>query len=198
MFSQLSTVSVQTEVHDDPMDLDTPTTKKSSILSKRGRQYKRVCWAEDVVDNEYKNTIRKDNYFARLSQQSVQIKTTLAEQEALIHRQAREVVRLKGLWEQAQQIGAIPEGFEQYASAFGTAQEVNTAIKIKLWELLLELAPKRQRSDKILLKIQKEQRRLEKKLKVIGNSIALRHRNATAIRIDNHTTTEDDLLDEIY
>ncbi len=116
MFSQLSTVSAQTEVHDHPVDLDTRATKKSSILFPSGRQYKRVCWAEDVVDNEYKHTIRKDNYFARLSQQSVQIKTTLAEQEALIHREVREVVRLKGLWEQAQQIGAIPEGFERELS----------------------------------------------------------------------------------
>ncbi|KAE9378985.1 hypothetical protein N431DRAFT_460296 [Stipitochalara longipes BDJ] len=195
MYSQLSTVSVQTEVY-DPMEIDTATTKKSSILSKRG-QSKKVCWAEDVVDNEYKHTIRKDTYFAHLSQQSVKIQTAIVEQEALIQRQAGEVTRLKGLWEKAQQIGAIPEGFEQYATAFGTAQEVNTAIKNKLWELLLELAPKRQRSDKILLKIQKDQRRLEKKLKVIGNYIALRHHKATAIPIDSNRTVEEE-ADEIF
>jgi len=112
MSSQLFTFTVQTEVFDDPMDLDTTTAKKSSILSQHGRS-KKVSFTQDVVDNEYKHTIRKDTYFAHLSRQSVHLRQTIAEQEALIQRQAGEVVRLKGLWEQAQQIGAIPAGFER-------------------------------------------------------------------------------------
>ena len=112
MDSQLFTVSVKTEVYDDPMDLDIAIPKRSSILSKRG-QSKKVCWGEDVVDNEYKHTIRKDASFANLRQQSAHLRHTMAEQQALIQRQAGEVIRLKGLWEQAQQIGVIPAGFER-------------------------------------------------------------------------------------
>jgi hypothetical protein len=123
MHSQLFTVFVQTEVFDDPMDIDAPTaifdhlmdidtpiTSKSSTLSKRG-QNKKVRWEESVVDNEYKHTIRKETKLARLSQQSVEVKAALVEQEDLIQRQVGEVLRLKGLWAQAQ-IGEIPEGYE--------------------------------------------------------------------------------------
>jgi hypothetical protein len=111
MHSQPFTTFVQTEVFDDLMDIDTPITK-SSILSKRG-QNKKVCWEESVVDNEYKHTIRKDTYYADLCQQLITLQDGLVEQEALIQRQVGEVKRLKGLWGQAQQIGAIPEGFER-------------------------------------------------------------------------------------
>jgi hypothetical protein len=123
MHSQLFTVFVQTEVFDDPMDIDIPTTifdylmdidtaitTKSSILSKRG-QNKKIRWEESVVDNEYKHTIRKKTKLADLSQQSVEIQAALVEQQALIQRQVGEVMRLKGLWAQAQ-TGEIPEGYE--------------------------------------------------------------------------------------
>jgi len=82
MHSQFTTFFAQTEGFADPMDIDTPTTK-SSILSNRG-QNKKVCWEESVVDNEYKHTIRKDTYYAHLSQQSVALQAAIVEQEALI------------------------------------------------------------------------------------------------------------------
>jgi hypothetical protein len=36
-----------------------------------------------------------------------------------------------------------------YATFFGTVQEANTAIQKELWDNLLELAPKREKSDKV-------------------------------------------------
>lgn len=213
MHSQFNTVFIQTEVFDDLMNIDTPTfdemnidtpTTKSSILSKRS-QNKRVRWEESVVDNEYKHTIKKDTYFSELSKKKVQLEAAISEQEALIQRQVGEVARLKGLWEQAQQIGAIPEGFErelplplfpqtripadltqnlEYATAFGTAQEANTAIQQKLWDLLRELAPKREKSDKILAQMRKGHQKTERKLKIITKSVASRFQ--TQLSIDSH------------
>jgi hypothetical protein len=113
--------SVQTEVCysnplvcefiDDPMNVDTaptvnlPTT--SSILKKRG-QNKKVRWEESVVDNEHKATATKQQRQEEYSRQLVKLQATIVDQEALIKRQAEEVLRLKGLWARVQ-IGEIPE-----------------------------------------------------------------------------------------
>jgi hypothetical protein len=114
---------VQTEVcysnplicdfYDDPMDIGTtptvhlPTT--SSILKKRG-QNKKVRWEESVLDNEYKATARKQQRQEEYSRQLIELQAAIVDQEALITRQAEEVLRLKGMWARVQ-IGEIPEGF---------------------------------------------------------------------------------------
>jgi hypothetical protein len=100
------------DVLDEEIDIDTnTTTAKSSILSKRN-QYKKVRWEDSVVDNEYKNTIRKAKYLADLSWKLTKLQAKIVEQEDLIKRQVGEVTKLKKLWARAQK-GKIPKGFER-------------------------------------------------------------------------------------
>jgi hypothetical protein len=65
----------------------------------------------------------------------------------------------------------------------GTEQEVITAMQAKLWELLLERKPKRERSDKILAGYQRLLKRYERKLKLTTPKNPL---SATPVSITSH------------
>ncbi|PMD24255.1 hypothetical protein NA56DRAFT_700731 [Hyaloscypha hepaticicola] len=150
MHSQLGNVFFRMEVLDDPIDIYTPTTTaKSSILSKRN-QHKKVRWEESVVDNEYKYTIRKATYLTQLT-----------------HKLAK---RLKGLWVEAQK-GDIPEGFEDYATTFGTAKEASTAIQDQLWDDLLALGPKCCELDATLAAIKDKANNYENRIRIVTASM---------------------------
>lgn len=141
MHSQFSNSFIQMEVfHEDPMDIDTDTTNTAMD-----------------IDTTTNNT-------NAISQEVAQLQSSIASSQNDVHYWDWEFQHAKGLWAKAQ-MGAIPEGFEQFATTFRNARQANTAIKAEIKKKLFDVGLKKEKSITILTQFQRQLQRLGAELK---------------------------------